>query len=93
MAKVKKIPQRKCVGCQTLKNKKELLRIVRTPEGDIAVDPTGKKSGRGVYICSNQDCFKNTLKGKRLEKALGKSIPPEVIETIKEVLENGEKGI
>ncbi len=86
MAKGKKIPQRKCVGCQEMKNKKELLRIIRTPDGDVDIDLTGKKSGRGVYICRNPLCLEAALKGKRLEKALEHVIPPEVTNEIKEVI-------
>ena len=90
MAKVKKIPQRKCVGCQEMKNKKDLLRIIRTPEGEIVLDLTGKKSGRGVYVCRAAECLQSTLKGKRLEKALGHCIPPEVIEQLKGVIDGTE---
>ncbi|MDK2823058.1 MAG: uncharacterized protein PWQ67_1706 [Clostridia bacterium] len=64
-------------------NKRELLRIVRTPEGDILLDNTGKKSGRGAYICSNMECFKKIVKTKKLEKALKTTIPEEVYENLK----------
>jgi predicted RNA-binding protein YlxR (DUF448 family) len=70
MAKLRKIPQRMCVGCREMKNKKDLIRVVRTPDGAIEVDPTGKKSGRGAYLCPSQDCFNQAVKGKRLQKAL-----------------------
>lgn len=79
----KKIPQRMCIGCQTMFNKKELLRIVRTPEGEILLDNTGKKSGRGAYICSSLDCFNKIIKTKKLAKALKTSIPDEVYENLK----------
>ncbi len=82
----KKIPQRMCVGCQQMFNKRELLRIVRTPEGEIIIDPTGKKSGRGAYLCSNPDCLKTAVKSKRLEKTLKSKVPEEVYENIKEYL-------
>lgn len=79
----KKIPLRKCVGCQEMKEKKELIRIVRTPEAEVLLDPTGKKSGRGVYICPNKECLKNALKTNRLQKSLEQPISDEVIERLK----------
>lgn len=88
----KKVPERKCMGCNTKKPKKEMLRIVRTPEGEVFADPTGKKSGRGVYICCNSDCLKKVIKTGRLEKSLETAIPQQVYtdieNTIKEVGEN-----
>ena len=66
----KKIPQRMCLGCQTKKDKRELVRIVRTPEGEIIIDPTGKKAGRGAYICNDLECLNKVMKSKRLEKNL-----------------------
>jgi predicted RNA-binding protein YlxR (DUF448 family) len=83
MARTRKIPQRMCVGCREMKNKKELLRIVRTPEGSIEIDNTGKKSGRGAYICPEIDCLQQAVKGKRLQKALEQDIPDEVIDILK----------
>ena len=68
--KVKKIPQRLCVACQSIGAKKELLRIVRSPEGEVSTDFTGKKSGRGVYVCQNIECLEKAIKEKRLEKGL-----------------------
>ncbi|WP_371369056.1 hypothetical protein SRRS_23870 [Sporomusa rhizae] len=68
--KTKKIPLRMCVGCQEMKSKKELLRVVRTPEEEIVLDPTGKKAGRGAYMCQSEQCLTNAFKEKRLEKAL-----------------------
>jgi hypothetical protein len=80
----KKIPYRTCVGCQLRKPKKELLRIIRTPEGIIEIDVTGKKSGRGAYLCYNMECFKMaTIKGK-LNKALKVEISTETIKLIEE---------
>lgn len=80
---MKKIPQRMCVGCQEMKNKKELLRVVRTPEGDITLDATGKKAGRGAYVCPSDTCFAKAFKEKRLEKALNHAIAPEVYEVLR----------
>ena len=88
MARTRKIPLRMCVGCREMKNKKELLRIVRTPDGNIEIDQSGKKSGRGAYICSQLDCLQQALKSKSLQKALEHDIPDEVIEKLKQQLQN-----
>lgn len=79
----KKIPQRMCVGCQTLYNKRELLRIVKTPEGEFLIDNTGKKAGRGAYICDNKNCFSKAYKEKRLEKSFKMQISESVYEDLK----------
>jgi len=79
----KKTPQRLCVGCQQLKTKKELLRVVRTPEDTVILDITGKKSGRGAYVCSNEQCLAKAFKEKRLERALKRVIEPEVYEQLR----------
>ena len=81
---VKKIPQRMCIGCQNMFNKRDLLRIVKNPEGEIFIDPTGKKSGRGAYICFNIECLQKTIKSKRLEKAFKIKIPDQVYENLQE---------
>ena len=81
--KPKKIPFRMCVGCQDMKTKKELLRVVRTPEGDIVLDPTGKKAGRGAYMCRSEQCLTKAFKEKRLEKALKHPIGEEVYNALK----------
>ena len=78
----KKTPQRLCVGCQQMKTKKELLRVVRTPEDEVVLDLTGKKSGRGVYVCSNDQCLAKAFKEKRLERALKRVIDPKVYEQL-----------
>lgn len=70
MAKARKTPLRTCIGCGTGSDKKALIRIVRTPEGDVAVDQTGKANGRGAYICASTDCFDAALRRKRLDSAL-----------------------
>ena len=74
----KKIPMRQCLGCNEHKPKIELVRILRTPEGEITLDLTGKKSGRGAYICKNPACLKKLRKNRRAETNLGVSIPEEV---------------
>ncbi|MBC7075062.1 MAG: YlxR family protein [Syntrophomonadaceae bacterium] len=96
MVRKRKIPQRMCVGCKEMKAKKELIRIVRTPEGSIAVDSTGKKSGRGAYICPELECFHQAVKSKRLEKALQQKIPEEVLTAVKNYihdLNNRQQGV
>lgn len=75
----KKIPMRKCVGCQEMKEKKSLIRVVKTAEGDIILDDTGKKNGRGAYICKSLECFKKT---KALERSLGVSVSEQVYEEL-----------
>lgn len=86
MPKVKKIPMRMCVGCQEMKPKKQLIRIVRTPEDKIEIDPTGKRSGRGVYICPGSDCLNKALKGKRFDRALQRTVDQEILDTLKQGL-------
>ena len=82
----KKIPMRKCLGCNEMKPKKELIRAVKSPQGEMSLDLTGKKSGRGAYICPDKDCFDKARKGKRLERALETKIPEEVYdEMLKEL--------
>lgn len=88
--KKKRIPQRMCVGCQEMKPKRELIRVVRTPEEEIVLDPTGKKSGRGAYICPQQECLEKALKRKALGKALNTVIPPEIIEALQQELAKHE---
>lgn len=87
--KVKKIPMRMCVGCKELKTKKELIRIVALPTGKIEVDSTGKKSGRGVYICDNITCFEKAFVSHGLEKSLKRPVSREVYDTLKEEIEHG----
>ena len=82
----KKIPQRTCMACQAKKEKRELVRIVRSPEGEISVDVTGKKPGRGAYICPNLECLNKVIKSKRLERSLETTISQEIYESLKEQL-------
>ena len=88
--KVNKIPQRKCVGCNEMKEKKALLRIVRSPEGEISLDLTGKKAGRGAYVCQSKECITKAVKEKRLERALEKPVSEEVYAKLLEDLPDGE---
>ena len=82
MQKIRKIPQRQCVGCREMKDKKALLRIVKTPEGDILLDATGKKSGRGAYVCPDPECLKKARKSRALERAFDTAIPAEVYDAL-----------
>ena len=82
----KKIPQRTCMGCQTKKDKRDLVRIVRSPEGEISVDLTGKKPGRGAYICPDLECLNKVVKSKRLERSLETAISQEIYEKLKDRL-------
>ena len=82
----KKIPMRQCLGCNEHKPKTELIRILRTPEGEITLDTTGKKSGRGAYICKNPACLKKLRKNRRAESNLGVSIPEEVWDALEAAL-------
>jgi predicted RNA-binding protein YlxR (DUF448 family) len=83
MVKLRKVPQRMCVGCREMKEKKQLIRIVRNPEGEVAVDVTGKKSGRGAYICPDIDCLEKAIKNKGIQKALQTEISSEILNDIK----------
>jgi len=87
----RKIPLRICVGCQEKKPKKQLLRIVRTPDGNIELDFTGKKSGRGAYVCPQHQCLKQAQKGRKLEKHLKHRIPDDLIEQIWSSFEAGKE--
>jgi predicted RNA-binding protein YlxR (DUF448 family) len=78
----KKIPLRQCLGCREMKPKKELIRIVRSPEGEIALDTKGKMSGRGAYLCPNAECFNKVRKSKSLERALEVPIPPDIYDAM-----------
>lgn len=82
--KVKKIPQRMCTGCMQMKPKKELIRVVKNKEGEISIDLTGKKPGRGAYICKNIECLKNAYKTKRLDKNLETKLSDEIYDKLKE---------
>lgn len=84
----KKIPMRKCTGCNEMKPKKELVRIVRSPENEISMDLTGKKSGRGAYICKDIKCLNAAKKAKRLERAFECTVPEEVYERLKKEIQD-----
>ena len=90
MPKVKKIPQRQCVGCREMKDKKALLRVVKAPDGTVSLDFGGKKPGRGAYVCRNVECLKLARKARRLEKAFSCRIPDEVYEKLEGEMSGNE---
>lgn len=86
--KQKKRPERMCVGCQQMKEKKQLTRVVKPKEGDIAIDPSGKMAGRGAYICKDMECLKIAKKNKKLERSLKIGISEEVYGQLEQQLLN-----
>lgn len=88
MQKQKKIPMRRCNGCNGQKPKKELIRVVRSPEGEISLDLTGKKSGRGAYICPSAECLAKAQKSRRIDRVFGVTIPDSVYEQLKEQIDD-----
>ena len=89
-AKIRKIPTRRCTGCGEHFPKNTLIRVLRTPEGEVILDLTGKKSGRGAYICKNAQCLKKARKSRRIETSLECLISPEIYEKMEEELTVGE---
>lgn len=86
----KKVPMRQCVGCQEMKSKKEMMRVIRTSEGEFQLDATGKKNGRGAYLCNDRECLKKAVKNKGLERSFKQSIPKEVYESLEKEMEELE---
>jgi len=84
--RVKKQPIRRCSGCGESKPKRELVRVVRSPEGEISIDKTGKKNGRGAYICPNPECLKKAKKAKRLDRSFEMQVPDEIYEQLEKEL-------
>ena len=85
---IRKIPMRKCIGCNTSKDKRELIRVVRNAEGEISIDTTGKKPGRGAYICKDAKCLKLARKGKKIDKAFEVAISDEIYDRLEQELAN-----
>lgn len=83
----KKIPLRQCIGCGEMKSKKEMIRVLKTSEDEIVLDATGRKNGRGAYLCPSMDCFKKAVKNKGLERSFKMAIPKEVYETLEKEME------
>lgn len=84
---VKKIPLRQCIGCGEMKSKKEMIRVIKTAEDEILLDATGRKNGRGAYLCPSMECFKKAVKGRGLERSFKMAIPREVYETLEKEME------
>lgn len=85
--KTKKIPMRMCIGCGVMKEKRSLIRAIKSPEGEISLDFTGKKSGRGAYLCKSMDCFMQAQKGRKLERAFSCKVDAGVYEELCDVLQ------
>ena len=88
MGTVKKVPLRKCIGCGEMKSKKEMMRVLKTTEDAIVLDTTGKKNGRGAYLCFSKECLKNAMKSKGLERSLKMPIPQNVYESLEKELDS-----
>ena len=88
----KKIPQRQCMGCRERKAKRELIRVVRTPEGEVKLDFGGKMNGRGAYICPDSECLKKVRKSRALDRSLEVTIPEEVYDRLEKEMEGGANG-
>ena len=91
MSTTKKIPMRKCVGCQEMKNKKEMIRVLKTAEDEIVLDVTGKKNGRGAYICFSRECLEKARKNHGLERSLKAAIPDEVYDSLEKEFDSIEE--
>ena len=87
MSTGKKVPLRQCIGCGESKSKKEMIRILKTPEGEFILDATGRKNGRGAYLCPSKECHRKAIKGKGLERSFKMAIPREVYETLEKEME------
>ena len=87
----KKIPMRQCVGCREMKEKRQLIRVVRSPEGEVSLDFKGKKPGRGAYVRPAPECLKKARKSRALERAFSAALPPEVYEALEAQMKTGEE--
>lgn len=87
----KRIPMRQCMGCRERKPKREMLRVVRSPEGTVSLDFRGKAPGRGAYVCPNPECLKKAVRSRALERNLEVPIPPEVLERLSREMEAGHE--
>ncbi len=86
-----KTPMRQCIGCREMKSKKEMLRVIKTADDEILLDATGKKNGRGAYVCFSQECLEKAIKNKGLERSLKTAIPEEIYQSLKKEFEAIEK--
>ena len=87
---MKSIPQRTCMGCNTKKDKKDLIRIVKNNKNEITIDKTGKQEGRGAYICNSVQCLEKAIKSKRLERSLDVKISEDIYSNLKKIIDGGE---
>lgn len=87
---MKKTPMRKCIGCQEMKSKKEMIRILKTTDDEVVLDTTGKKNGRGAYLCLSKECLNKAIKSKALPRSLKMPIPQEVYDSLKKELDEVE---
>lgn len=90
MAREKKIPQRRCVGCGQMKSKQELLRVIRRPDGIVSADPTGRANGRGAYLCRNSTCLDKAVRAKSLQRSLGAAIDPQILMNLRTEIEKSD---
>jgi predicted RNA-binding protein YlxR (DUF448 family) len=90
--KPKKVPMRMCVACQTMRPKKELVRIVARTDGTVAVDPTGRMAGRGAYLCRNGTCLAKAIKERRMERALKNAVPRDLLDGLAQAFEGAKDG-
>jgi len=88
---LKKVPIRTCIGCNEAKPKRELIRVVKTAEGDVSIDFTGRANGRGAYICNNVDCLEKAVKTRRLSKAFSMQIDMQIYEDLRKAIEEQDK--
>lgn len=88
----RKIPMRQCLGCRTMFPKKELIRVVRSPQGELSLDFKGKAAGRGAYICPNAECLKKARKSRAIERAFSMQVPEEVYQALEQKMEDETNG-
>jgi len=91
MPAIKRVPQRKCVGCGASKNKSDLIRVVRSPENEISIDLKGKKSGRGAYICKDEACLKKAAKAKKFDRNLETAVTDDILESLLDQIRQGNQ--
>ncbi len=87
---MKKIPQRTCIGCNSKKDKKDLIRVVKNKDGEISIDLTGKKDGRGIYLCKSEECLNKAIKNKRISRTFEMEIDQNIYENLREFINGGE---
>lgn len=88
---MKKVPLRQCIGCGEMRSKREMIRVIKTPEDEILLDATGRKNGRGAYLCPAMECLKKAVKSKGLERSFKMAIPPEVYQALEKEMEKLEQ--